>query len=55
MGKKQKQGGESVLNSNLVGKPILLVGHPFTLTGQHFSGVVTGGCNTGLPDYSCFQ
>ena len=43
MGKQQKQGGESALNSNLAGKHIFLVGLPFTLAGQCFSGIVTGG------------
>ena len=42
-GKQQKQGGESASNSNLAGKHIFLAGHPFTLAGQCFSGVVTGG------------
>ena len=26
------------------------MGHPFTLTGQHFSGVVTGGCLLSMSD-----
>ena len=43
-GKQQKQGGESAINSKLAGKHIFLAGHPFTLAGQSFSGVVTGGC-----------
>ena len=43
MGKQQKPGEESALNSNLAGKHIFLVVHPFTLVGQHFSQVVTGG------------
>ena len=43
-GKQQKQGGESAINSNMAGKHIFLAGHPFTLAGQSFSGVVTGGC-----------
>ena len=43
-GKQQKQGRESALNSNLAGKHIFLAGRPFTLAGQRFSGVVTGGC-----------
>ena len=42
MGKQQKQGGENALN--LARKHIFLAGHPFTLAGQDFSGVVTGGC-----------
>ena len=56
-GKLQKLGGESALNSNLVGKHILLAGHPFTLEGQRFSGVITGGCNQvsrGLEAFSLF-
>ena len=44
MGKQQKHDGESALNSNLAGKHIFLAGLPFTLAGQRFSGVVTGGC-----------
>ena len=44
-GKQQNQGGESALNSNLVAKEIFLAGHPFTLVGQRFSGLVTGGCS----------
>ena len=40
---RQKQGGESALCSNLAGKHISLAGHTFTLAGQCFSGVVTGG------------
>ena len=42
-GKQQKQGGESASNSNLAGKHIFLAGHPFTLAGQRFCGVVLGG------------
>ena len=44
MGKQQKQGRESALNTNLAGKHIFLAGRPFTLAGQRFSGVVIGGC-----------
>ena len=48
---------ESALNSNLVGKHILLAGHPFTLEGQRFNGVITGGCNQvsrGLEEFYLF-
>ena len=59
-GKLQKLGRESALNSNLVGKHILLAGRPqssFTLEGQRFSGVIIGGCNhvsRGLEAFSLF-
>ena len=43
-GKQSKQGGGNALNSNLAGKHTFLAGHTFTLAGQRFSGVVTGGC-----------
>ena len=46
-GKQQKQGGESAINSNMAGKHIFLAGHLFTLAGQSFSRVVTGGCFPG--------
>ena len=42
-GKQRKQGEENDFNSNLEGKHIFLTGHPFTLAGPRFSGVVTGG------------
>ena len=51
MEKQRKQGGESAENSNLAGKRIFLAGHPFTLAGQRFSGVVTGGCIVGSGNY----
>ena len=48
MGKQNFQRGKvetrqgKYYNSNLAGKHISLAGHPFTLAGQRFSGVITG-------------
>ena len=42
---KNKAG--KLLNS--AGKRVFLAGHPSTLAGRCFSGVVTGGCFTMLP------
>ena len=42
-GKQQNQGGETLYAQNVAGKRVFLVGHPSTLAGQCFSGVVTGG------------
>ena len=50
MGKQQFQRGSNgneagriLTTQYLEGKRIFLAGHPFTLAGQRFSGVVTGG------------
>ena len=44
-GKQQNQGRETLYAQNVAGKQVFLAGHPSTLAGQCFSGVVTGGCS----------